>query len=312
MASQYRPFTEENFLRRGLELRFKNENWKRMKVTRQTQEFIEEFGAHPKALAMIWRDLQTARLLELRIEDWVQPDHLLVVYRWMKGYEPTATIRRTMGFGEDGIRKWCKDVTLKIAGLRKIKIDPNWEDDDGVILGGTVDGVHYKIDEPRPFSTKFKSHKMGQAGLDYEIVIYTFKDKIAHLNGPFPAATNDKEVFAKGLLAAIEKKQDERMNNFRLIADDGYVNSRWMHVLSFRNELDPAEIAYYKDCALSRQERFNGLTKNYKILNSNFRHDRGWNPQQDFPRHKAVFEAICVTLQYEFDLGIKTLFDPYP
>jgi len=103
------------------------------------------------------------------------------------------------------------------------------------------------------------------------------------------------------------------MNNFHIIADDGYISNELLKVLSLRNELDPRDLAYFKDRALSRHETFNGLTKNaYRILTTNFRHDRGWNPLHKHPRHKAVVEAICVTLQYEMDLGIKTLLDPYP
>lgn len=194
------------------------------------------------------------------------------------------------------------------------KIDPNWEDDDGIVLGVTVDGIHYKIDEPRPFSTQYSSHKEGgNACLDYEIGFYTFKNKIAWLNGPFPAGWNDKKVFRRKLKRAIEMKQQSRSNNFRVIADDGYFAADLLHTLSLRNEFDPRDIRYFKDRALARHERFNGMTKNaYRILQVNFRHDRGDNPQKKHPRHQAVVEAICVTLQYELDLGIKTLFDPYP
>jgi len=157
------------------------------------------------------------------------------------------------------------------------------------------------------------SHKEGwNACVDYEIGMYAHKNKIAWLNGPFPSGTNDKDVFRSKMKAAIEEKQLERGNSFCVIADDGYVDRELLSVLSLRNELDPPEIAYYKDCALSRHETFNGMTKTYRILKANFRQDRGWNPDYKFPRHQAVVEAICVTLQYELDFGIKTLFDPYP
>lgn len=173
--------------------------------------------------------------------------------------------------------------------------------------------MHYLIDEPRPFSTSFGSHKFGKnAGLDYEICLYTHKDKIAWLHGPYPAGTNDKDIFRKKLKPAIEKKQAERGNDFRVIADDGYFANDLFNTISCRNEFDPAEIAYYKDCALSRQERLNGLTKNYSVLTTKFRHDRGNNPNKIFPRHQAVVKAICVTIQFELDLEIKSLFDPFP
>ena len=268
---------------------------------------------HPDALAAIWVDLHTCPFVDLRVDDHVTPEQIIVVYRWFNSYESEKELRSAFGFPEDSIRAWCKDITAKIAGLRKIKIDPNWEDDDGLTLAVTVDGVHYRTDEPRPFSKSYKSHKMGQAGLDYEYGIYTHKNKVAWINRPFPAGTNDKTVYRSKLKAAVEKKQKERKNNFKVIADDGYTANDLLKTLSLRNEFDPRDLAYFKDRALSRHERFNGMTKNaYNILCINFRHDPGWNEKREHPRHKAVVEAICVTLQYELDLGIKTLLDPYP
>lgn len=195
-----------------------------------------------------------------------------------------------------------------------LQIDPNWDDDDDTILSNTVDGIHYEIEEPRPFSTAYSSHKFGgKAALTYEFCLSTHKPKMTRLNGPSPAGTKDNTTFkTKGLKDAIKKKQEERGNDFRVIADDGYFDESNLDTLSLRNEFDPPEIAWFKDRALSRHERFNGLTKNYKCLTKKFRHDRGHNPNREHPRHQACVEAICVTLQYELDEGLTTLFDPYP
>ena len=176
-----------------------------------------------------------------------------------------------------------------------------------------MDGIHYLIDEPRPFTTKYSSHKFGsKSALCYEYVLFTNKAKMAMLNGPYPAATHDRDIFKKKLKGAIEKKQEDTGHTVRVIADDGYLAKKLMHVLSCCNEMDPKEIAYFKDRALSRHEKFNGLTKVYDILTAKFRHDRGWNPFRRHPRHQACVESICVTIQYELDLGHKSLFDPYP
>ena len=118
----FRPFAEEQFLHCGLGFRFQNDSWKRRKPDSQVAEFVGEFGVHPKALAAIWKDLQLARFMELRIDESVKPEHLLVVHRWLKAYESEASLRRNFGFGEHSIRTWLKDITLKIAGLRKMKV----------------------------------------------------------------------------------------------------------------------------------------------------------------------------------------------
>jgi hypothetical protein len=143
-------------------------------------------------------------------------------------------------------------------------------------------------------------------------VVCAFRQQLVWLKGPYPAATSDQTIFADGLKNAVELKQQERHNDFRIIADDGYFNEGFLDTLSFRNEFDPRDIAYYKDRALSRHESFNGKTKNFRCLKVKFRHDRGDNPTNQHPTHKACVEAICVTLQYEMDLGLLTLLDPFP
>jgi len=193
------------------------------------------------------------------------------------------------------------------------QIDPYWNDDDGVLIGFTIDGVHYHITEPRPFSKKYSSFKFGgKAGLSYAFVISTVRNKLACIIGPYPAAVHDREIFRAALQRKIEEKQRARGTKAKVLADDGYFAHDLLEFLSFRNELDPSEIAWFKDRALSRHERFNGLTKNFKSMKELFHHDRGENPNREHPRHRDALEAICVAIQYELDLGITSLLDPYP
>ena len=51
----------------------------------------------------------------------------------------------------------------------------------------------------------------------------------------------------------------------------------------------------FKRRARARHETFNGRLKNFKILAERFRHG--------VPKHKAVFEAICVIVQYDMENG---------
>lgn len=180
-------------------------------------------------------------------------------------------------------------------------------------MGMTIDGIHYQITEPRPFSTDYSSHKFGgKACLDYEFGIYTHKPQLAWINGPIPSGTPDINVFKSKLWHAIRAKQATRSNTFRAIADDGYMSKELQDVLVFRNEMDPPELAYFKDRALARHETFNGMTKRYACMTKLFHHDRGQNPERKHPRHKTCLEAICVTIQVELNLGVETLLDPYP
>ena len=104
--------------------------------------------------------------------------------------------------------------------------------------------------------------------------------------------------------AAMEEKQRKTGRRVRLIADDGYTQQSLFEFLSLRNEFDPRQVAYFKDRVLSRQEFFNGKTKNWRCLTAEFKHNH--------ELHRMVVESICVTLQYEMDNGLLDLFDAYP
>ena len=100
-------------------------------------------------------------------------------------------------------------------------------------MGFTVDGIHYIIDEPRPFSMSHGSHKHGYAALLYEFGLYTHKEKVAWIHGPYPAGTGDREVFKKKLQAAIKTKQTNKANRFHAIVDNGYFAIELLDVCSF-------------------------------------------------------------------------------
>ena len=79
-----------------------------------------------------------------------------------------------------------------------------------------IDGVHCRIEEPRPFSTKWSSHKFGgKPGVNYELVLRIDKDELLSVVGPIPAGKlNDLSTFRSDL------KQRMPLGK-KLIGDDG-------------------------------------------------------------------------------------------
>lgn len=69
---------------------------------------------------------------------------------------------------------------------------------------------------------------------------------MVQVNGPRPAATNDKKLFSEKFLLDVQKKQQERNSNFRVIADGGYYSKKLEGALSFRNELRSTASAQMK------------------------------------------------------------------
>jgi hypothetical protein len=65
--------------------------------------------------------------------------------------------------------------------------------------------------------------------------------------------------------------------------------------LSLPNPMDDLEVANFKARVRSRHESFNGRLKFYKSLSDTYHHSPA--------NHVHVFEAICVTVQYQMDNG---------
>ena len=72
--------------------------------------------------------------------------------------------------------------------------------------------------------------------------------------------------------------------------------------LSLPNPMDDLELANFKARVRARHETFNGRLKFYKSLSDTYHHRWAY--------HVHVFEAICVTVQYQIDNG-SPLFDSY-
>ena len=81
----------------------------------------------------------------------------------------------------------------------------------------SVDGTHFPIEEPQPYSTKWSSHKLGgKPGLNYEIGLSIFDSKLLWIHGPTPppGRYNNITVFQSHLKEKIP-------NGRRVIADLG-------------------------------------------------------------------------------------------
>lgn len=65
--------------------------------------------------------------------------------------------------------------------------------------------------------------------------------------------------------------------------------------VSIRNEFDSKEVKQFKKCVRAHHESFNGRISSFRALSSRFGHG--------IEKHKAVFEACCVIVQYDMETG---------
>jgi hypothetical protein len=159
----------------------------------------------------------------------------------------------------------------------------------------SVDGTHCHISEPQDenFSKnpQYYSHKFHKAALNYEIGLSIYENRLVWVNGPKPAGTwNDIKMFRDNLKMMIPGGK-------RVVGDRGYQGEP--NIISTPNTHEPQELRNFKSRARARHETFNSRLKNFRILDTRFRHGQ--------EKHQIVFEAICVIVQFQFETG-STLF----
>lgn len=298
-------FSKRQFLQLGLES-FGDWKWATYKHHCNVERFRGYFGVTPRTCARIWHELRSSSDGRIRLQKNADPKHLLLAIRFVWRYEVETEAGQRFGIrSPKTVRKWAKDYAHRISLLLP-KFTAKWSDAYvGLRFFFTVDGTHCPIHEPKPFDTKWSSHKFGGSpGVNYEIALRLDKPELLWLFGPNPAGRNDITTFKEdGFLDALKQFEANHGVEVRGIGDKGYVGCK--EFLSTRNDLDPEELAEFKNRALARQETFNNKLKQFKCLTEVFR-------QHDIPFHKTCFETVTVLTLVQIQNGSLSLFDPYP
>ena len=149
----------------------------------------------------------------------------------------------------------CKLYTMKLEMLFDDNLGDLADYDSDLRFLFSLDGTHCPIEEPRPFSEKWSSKKLGgSAGVGYEILLCIDKPVIAWVRGPMPPGShNDVKTFKGKLKGEMETKLPDK----RIIADLGYRGEEVDHIISNVNEFDSRPVAEWKDRVLARHETIN-------------------------------------------------------
>lgn len=251
------------------------------------ERFLACFGTTPEAASTLFGDLQTTNIMEARIES-ICFKYFMMTLNWIKSNKLQPELAGTFEVHEDTVRKWTWFYIKRIQALKEVKI--RWDVLNGspYIVQVSDDGVHCRINEPRKQpSTKWSSKKYGKkAAVTYEIGIAIHHNQVVLINGPHPAAMHDMTMFnsAEGVGARLPP-------GAKAVADRAYSGDQ----VCVRNEFDSDEVKQSKKRTRARHETFNGRIKSFHILDERFR--------LGVQKHKAVFEACCVIVQYDMDTG---------
>ena len=302
MASK-KTLTEKDFLKLGLEIA-KYERWESYKEHCNIERFVDAYGATPKTCAEMWDDL---KIIE-EIDKYSKAKYLLMALRYLHTNDSERDVASFFGYiDRSRIRKHVKEYVEKIQTLLQLKMLTFEEADDGFVYFMSVDGTHCRIQEPRPFSKVWSSHKFGKAAaVNYEIGLSISKSKLIWLYGPIPAGLkNDLDVAKEKLVPKLQEYNKKKTPKRRIIADDIYKDQSLSDLFSNKNELDSKDLSKFKERVMARHENFNCLLKKWKILDTVFR-------AHDLDEHQVCFEAVAAIVCYQLDNGSYSLLDPYP
>lgn len=123
----------------------------------------------------------------------------------------------------------------------------------------SVDGTDFRIEEPRPFSPDWYSHKFHGAGLRYEVCVSISTGFISWANGPFPCGLfPDIKIFNYSLSQKLDFGE-------QVLADGGYSGPKCIDHMTGR------KIGYSQKIR-ARHETVNRRFKQFSVLSSRFRH----------------------------------------
>lgn len=302
MMKRAQAFGKKQFMRLGLE-HAGEYKWMTYKHHCNLDRFRTYYGVTPRTCARLWHYMRDSNDPKIRLYKNANPSHLLLAIRFCWRYEREKELgMRFQIRSEKTVRKWVK-FYLNRMRLLLPSFMADWDEAySGLYFLFTVDGTHCPIEEPKPWSSTWSSHKLGgKPGVNYEIGLQIDKPQLFWLYGPLPAGTNDVSVFKQEFMPALEQFTKDKGVTVRGLGDKGYVGVP--EFLSIRNDLDPEDVAEFKSRCLARHETFNQKLKMFASLDTRFRHG--------VEMHQAVFEAIVVLTLIQLATGAISLFVPY-
>ena len=149
-----------------------------------------------------------------------------------------------------------------------------------------IDGLHFRINEPSPFSKKWYSHKLQGPGLTYEIAVAIRSGDIVWAYGGYPAGEYPDDVMAcEAFVNVIDRELGEHV-----IADDKY-NHLPFFLCPVKDSFTERDLIMRR--ILARHENVNSRVRRFRILRDYYIGNLKFHP--------TIFKAIVNLCQVEID-----------
>ena len=112
----------EAFLGMGLTIKMKGQRWRRRGMETNTEDFHKWIGVSEATCECLWLDLQNYCNMDTRI---IRPKHLLLVLRFVKGYDYEWKLADDFNMCDMTVRKYCKLLLPKLHKLKELKVCHN-------------------------------------------------------------------------------------------------------------------------------------------------------------------------------------------
>lgn len=288
---------DEMFVQGLMVVGFDIERQESVRLKKNLQRFSTHFKCKPIVLAQLWEDLQTTSVDEARIEPTQQKDvdYYLMAIHFLACYPKENEAEGQLKVSDRTWRYWVWFYLKRIRRLKQTKIvwPIDWRrpgSNQETIFIISVDGTHCRIHEPKhgrySKNPKYYSHKFQTAGLSYEIALSIWEERCVWTSKRYRAGRNDKSIFNAKLKGMIPPGK-------LVIADKGYPGSKT--ILSLQSSHDTDEVREFKSRVLARQEKFNGLLKEFACLHEVFRHGE--------KKHQICFTCVVILCQYRLENG---------
>lgn len=261
------------------------------------RRFKSFFGVTPSVCLIIWKKLTS----NLPVD--AEPKHLLWSLSFLKQYCDEHNTRSIFRCDEKTIRKWTWVFVSLLSNMNVVKLFLQillrhvciiiyssqilWENRfHGSAVGQTcfcsLDGVDFRIKEPKPFNRLWYSHKFKGPGLMYEIGLNIRTGNIVWANGGYPCGKYpDLKLARESYLWSINEGE-------KTIADKGYNDDKFFILPNETNN------SFHK-LIMSRHETVNKRMRQFQILKKEFRNNRR--------KHPMVFHAVANITQLVLENG---------
>lgn len=285
---------------------------------RNINAFKKHYGSSPYKIAEMWCDMHFTRIENVRLTDKEGSEkgfkmHMMA-HHFLWAYPKNAAL---LASRFDVCEKYASGKHLwhwirKVAGLSEMKIV--WDEDllddpDLEVHRISVDGVDFKTWEIKhELYNKDNtncSQKFNGCGLKYEVALACHASKVVWISGPDKPSTHDLTMMRKnGLFERIRQSRKKAEEAGKLShqlmkcnGDKAYRTSAPDEIgfMSTPNQADKPEVKELKVRIRMRQESFFGRLKKFRIMSDMYTHDTN--------KHKFVFYACCVIVQYQMDNG---------